>query len=181
MDIFHHLLAKHGVLTTFNIAKHVKQSDVRKLRNELKKTCKNQTEMEEKLQQMVVLQMRNSIHVSDIPGLVVNKPTTPPDKFKNIPIKIKKMIVGMAAMFNKTIQKEKLNKELTLILIQILLMENKITNTDVKSFIKKYKLTSLTDQDYVNDGDDNIDDESFDEDDHDHNDDDEDDSDDGDT
>jgi len=72
---------------------------------------------------------------------------------------------------------------LTLILIQILLMENKITNTDVKSFIKKYKLTSLTDQDYVNDGDDNIDDESFDDDDHDHNDEDEDedDSDDGDT
>ena len=169
MDTFHHLLAKHGVLTAFNIAKHVKQSDVRKLRKELKKTCENQAEMEEKLQQMVVLQMRNSIHASDIPGLVVNKPTTPPDKFKNIPIKIKKMLVGMAVAFNKTIQKEKLNKELTLILIQILLMENKITDKDVKSFIKKYKLTSLTDQDYVNDDDD---DESFDEDDHDHDDDD---------
>ena len=52
------LLAKHGVLTSFNIAKRVKQSDIRKLRKELKKTCKDQTEMEEKLRQMVVLQMR---------------------------------------------------------------------------------------------------------------------------
>ena len=85
------------------------------------------------------------------------------------------MLVGMAVAFNKTIQKEKLNKELTLILIQILLMENKITDKDVKSFIKKYKLTSLTDQDYVNDDDD---DESFDEDDHDHDDDDDDEEDD---
>ena len=50
-------------------------------------------------------------------------------------------------------------------------MENKITDKDVKSFIKNYKLTSLTDQDYVNDDDD----ESFDEDDHDHDDDDDDD------
>jgi hypothetical protein len=154
MEIFQHLLAKHGVLTAFNIAKRVKQTDIRKLRNELKKTCKDQTEMEEKLQQMVVLQMRNSIHFSDIPGLVVNKPPAQPDKFKNIPIKIKQMLVGMALGFNKTIRKEKLNKELTLILIQILLMENNITDTDVKSFIKKYKLTSLTNQDYVNDDDD---------------------------
>jgi len=165
MEIFQHLLAKHGVLTAFNIAKRVKQSDIRKLRKELKKTCKDQTEMEEKLRQMVVLQMRNSIHVSVIPGLVTNKPHAQPDKFKNIPIKTKQMLVGIAMVFNKIIRKEKLNKELTLILIQILLMENNITDTDVKSFIKKYKLTSLTNQDYVNDDEDEEDEDEDDDDD----------------
>jgi hypothetical protein len=163
MEIFQHLLAKHGVLTAFNLAKRVKQSDLLKLRKELKKTCKNQAEMEEKLKRMVVLQMRNSIHYSDIPGLVINKPSTQPDKFKNIPIKIKKLIVSMATTINNTIRKEKLNKELTLILIQILLIENGITDKDVESFMEKYKLTSLTNED--DDDDDDDDDEDEDEDD----------------
>ena len=154
-------MAKHGVLTAFNLAKRVKQSDLLKLRKELKKTCENQAEMEEKLNQMVVLQMRNSIHFSEIPGLIINKLSTQPDKFKKIPIKIKKMIVGMATAINNTIRKEKLNKELTLILIQILLVENSITDKDVESFLEKYKLTSLTndDDDDENDDEDDEDDE----------------------
>lgn len=166
---FDHILSKHGVLSAFNIAKKVKQSDIKKLRAELKKTCSNTDDVNEKLQQMIVLQMRNSVHFDKIPGLIVNKANKSKvklDPFRNIPDKLKQKIVGIAYMANNILHKEKFNKELILIFLQILLMENKITDDDVKAFHEKYKLRPFNDTDYINedndeDDDDDEDDESL--------------------
>ena len=164
---FDHILSKHGVLTAFNIARKVKQSDIKKIRAELKKTCSNTDEIKEKLQQMILLKMRNTMHFDTIPGLIVNKTdhdgnvtsSRMRDPFKNIPDKLKQKIVGMSFATNKMLRKEKFNKELILIFLQILLMENKITNQDIIEFNKKYKLRPLSDDDYVNEDDEDNDDE----------------------
>ena len=160
MNDFSHILAKHGVLTTFHIARKVRQSDIRKLRKELKKTCKNSDDVDEKLQQMVLLQMRNTLHFDKIPGLIIdknsslNKPNHRViDPFKSMPIELKQKIVGIVMMVHELLKKENFNKELILIFLQILLMENKITNGDIKSFNEKYKLKSFNDEDDEDDED----------------------------
>lgn len=156
MGDFNHILAKHGVLTTFSIAKKVKQSDITKLRKELKKTCKDGDTMTEQLEQMILLHVNNTIQSDEIPGLIFDGASTqknskrpPHDPFKNIPFKLRQKIVGLALVAHELLRKENFNKELILIFLQILLMETKITNADIKSFNEKYKLDSFNNDSYL--------------------------------
>lgn len=156
MGEFNHILAKHGVLTAFSIAKKVKQSDITKFRKELKKSCKDGDKMNERLEQMILLHVNNSIQSDEIPGLIFDDVSTQKsnkrsahDPFKSIPLKLKQKIVGVALITHQLLRKENFNKELILIFLQILLMESKITNADIKSFNEKYKLDSLNNDSYL--------------------------------
>lgn len=155
---FQHILSKHGVLISFNLAKKVKQSDIKKIRSELKKTCKDKEEINEKLQQMIILQIKNTLNSSEIPGLIQNKKNdnSQKDPYHNIPDEQKQKIVNVATIANDLIKKGKLNLDCILIIIQILLMENKIGQKDIKEFNEKYNLKNLSDKNYIDneDGDD---------------------------
>lgn len=160
MGEFNHILAKHGVLTTFSIAKKVKQSDITKFRKELKKTCKDGDKINERLEQMILLHINNSIQSDEIPGLISDDVSTQKgnkrpahDPFKNIPLKLKQKIVGAALLTHELLRKENFNKDLILIFLQILLMKSKISNADIKSFNEKYKLDSLNDDNYLEEDD----------------------------
>lgn len=183
MNQFEHLLSKHGILSTFNLAKKIKKEDVKKIKNELKKVCKTKEELNEKLQRMIILQIKNTINKSDIPGLIGKK-----DKDKdnnkvldinsyfnifNINEQDKKKLFDCFVKFKNIIDKEKLNTDLILILIQLLLVQNKISSDDIKIFNEKYKLIFNEQENYI----DNVDDEKFsdDDDDDDFNDEDDDD------
>lgn len=158
---FQHILSKHGILITFNLAKKVKPSDIKKIKNELKKTCKDKDEINEKLQQMIILQMKNTITSKEIPGLINNKNKTKDDQkdpYHKIPFEEKQKIVNIATVVNSFIKKEKLDLDCILILIQILLMENKISQQDIKDFNEKYNLKNLSDKDYLDKDDGYIDD-----------------------
>lgn len=151
-DKFQHILSKHGILISFNLAKKVKQSDVKRIRSELKKTCKNKEEINEKLQQMIILQIKNTLNSSEIPGLIQNKnqtKTSQKDPYHNIPYEQKQKIVNVATIANDLIKKGNLNLDCILIIIQILLMENKIGQKDIKDFNEKYNLKNLSDKNYI--------------------------------
>lgn len=148
---FKHILSKHGILVTFNLAKKIKQSDIKKIKNELKKTCKNKDEINEKLQQIIILQMKNTLNTSEIPGLIDGKKNKnkQKDPYHSIPYEKKQKIVNVASITNNLIKKEKLNLDCILIIIQILLMENKISQQDIKDFNEKYNLKNLSDKNYI--------------------------------
>lgn len=150
---FQHILSKHGVLISFNLAKKVRPSDVKKIKNELKKTCKDKEEINEKLQQMIILQMKNTLNKSEIPGLILKKSVDDQkDPYENISQEKKEKILNIADVTNNLIKKQKLDIDSILIIIQILLMENKINQEDIKNFNEKYNLKYLSDKNYIDKG-----------------------------
>lgn len=156
MNEFGHILSKHGVLVAFNIAKKVKQSDINKIRKKLKETCNSEEEINEQLEKLIVLQIKNSLHNQEIPG-IINKTNnkTQNDPFAHLPDKLKQKIIQIVMYFTQVISSEKLNKELILMVAQLFLTQNKITQNDIIQFNKKYKLKSFVDEDYLdNDEDD---------------------------
>lgn len=154
MHNFSHILSKNGVLVAFNIAKRVNQEDVKKIKDKIEETCDDPVEINKKLEQMIVLHMKNTIGSDQIPGLIINGVKTNLDPFEHIPLKLKQKLVNMAMVFNGAIAQEKLNKELILILLQLILLNNKITNDDIIDFNKKYKFMSDDDSDYLDEEDD---------------------------
>jgi hypothetical protein len=150
MNDFGHILSKHGVLVAFNIAKKVKQSDINKIRKKLKETCATEEELNEQLEKLIVLQIKNSLHNQEIPG-IISKQTGKKleDPFAHIPAILKQKILRMVLHFSEIIDREKFNKELLLIVSQLLLAQNKITQNDIIEFNKKYKLKSFVDEDYL--------------------------------
>lgn len=164
-----HILSKHGVLISFNLAKKVKKTDIKKIRDELKKTCKNNAELNEKLQNMIILQIKNSLREDEIPGVIQeDKKKKIKDPYESIPMATKQKIILLANELNKEIQKEHLTFDAILILIQLILMESGIKQDDIKKFNKKYNLKPNKDIDYINEDDvddDELDDDDFDDDD----------------
>jgi esterase/lipase len=152
MNKFTHLLAKHGILVAFNVAKKVNPADIETLKSKLEKTCDSPEEMNKKLEQMIVLQMKNTINNEKIPGLIINKNSNEP--FDHIPEKLKQKLVTISMMFNNILSQEKFNTELILIIIQLVMMNNKINNQDIIDFNKKYKFRSDDDSNYLDEEDD---------------------------
>jgi len=164
MNDLGHILSKHGVLAAFNIAKKVKQSDINKIRKKLKETCATEEELNEQLEKLIVLQIKNSLHNQEIPGIISgsSKQTDkkPNDPFAHIPAILKQKILRMVLHFSEMIDREKFNKELLLIVSQLLLANNKVTQNDIIEFNRKYKLKSFVDEDYLDNEEDDEDDEN---------------------
>lgn len=156
MDDFGHILSKHGVLVAFNIAKKVKQSELNEIKKKLKEICKTEDELNEQLEKMIVLQIKNSLNNQEIPGLI--RKNASKDPFDNLPAVLKQKIVQMSMYFSHVVTSEKLNKELILMITHLFLAQNKITKKDIIDFNKKYNIKSFVDQDYLDNDEDEEDD-----------------------
>ena len=141
---YQHLLSKHGVLVSFNIAKRVKKSQVDAIKRSLKKKNLSDKEFEEQLKEKVVEKTKYYLNENDIPGLEYND-----DEFIKIDPKIQKKVADLAdrvALYCKT---NGLNKEHVIILVQAIFHLLKISNKDVADFKEKYNLDSDDDDDYL--------------------------------
>jgi len=153
MNDFGHILSKHGVLMAFNIAKKVKQSEIDLIKNKLKETFKNDEELNEQLEKIIVLQVKSALNNQEIPGLITKNASKNP--YDTLPLILKQKIVQISMYFSHIVTSEKLNKELILMITHLFLAKNKITQKDIIQFNKKYNIKSFVDQDYLdNDEDD---------------------------
>ena len=146
---YQHLLSKHGVLVSFNIAKKVKKSQVDAIKRSLKKKNLSDSEFEEQLKEKVVEKTKYYLNENDIPGLEYND-----DDFIKIDPKIQKKVADLAdkiALYCKT---NGLNKEHIIILVQAIFHLLKISNQDVADFKEKYNLDSDDDDDYLDNSED---------------------------
>ena len=149
---YQHLLSKHGILVSFNIAKRVKKSQVDAIKRSLKKKNLSDSEFEEQLKEKVVEKTKYYLNENDIPGLEFND-----KEFIKIDPKIQKKVVDLAdkvALYCKT---NGLNKEHVIILVQAIFHLLKISNRDVADFKEKYNLESDDDDDYLDEDDNNED------------------------
>lgn len=148
-----HLLSKHGILISFNIAKKIKMSKLRYIRKKLKSKNLSDEEITKQTNEILLNSNKSFFDVEKIPGLVYNdshKELGLTESEKNILLKLADKCVEYS-------NKNKLSKEHIILFMQLFLHLSNITNDDVYYFKKKYGF--LSDDDYDDDIDDDEDDE----------------------
>lgn len=150
---YQHLLSKHGVLVTFNIAKRVDQKYLNSFKKRLAKKGKPPQEIDDEVSKLILLHTQKFISSENIPGLIDANDTARPIRLDP---KIQKKIIALANKTSAYCTNNKFNKEHIIFFIQALLHLLKITNDDMNKFRDKYNLNTPD-----NDNDDYPDDEDY--------------------
>lgn len=142
MSNFSHLLSKHGVLASFNIARKIKKEDIENLKTQMsEKDKKNSTpdEFFNKLKTMISLQEPGK-SIDDIPGLIINRNKSDMMVFyENLPNNIKFSMMEMSNRFSVQAVSKKLTTEQILISIQLIFNQLGISTEDLRNFNKKFR------------------------------------------
>jgi hypothetical protein len=139
-ETFHHLIAKHGVLTVFSIAKKVSKTDLKKFRDKIRKKCKNPKEFNKLLKEELTKSTQESIINDKIPGLIIpdNETQSIQTKFCNgDEKKIMKLNNLSSTIANKFVDSNLGKDEICYIMLCILTSLG-LTDMDFKNFHKKY-------------------------------------------
>lgn len=167
-----HLIAKHGILKAFSIARKVSKTDIEKMTKKIKKKCKNKDDFNELLQEEILKTTKYSLNQDLIPGLIVsnNKPKIKdknPSKNNNIIVDQEKTMKlnYVANIIAKKFVDSKFSKDEICYLILSLLSILGLSDTDFKSFHDKYNNENLNNDmpDDPEEGDDDFHGDDFDE------------------
>jgi hypothetical protein len=136
---YNHLIAKHGVLSAFSIAKKVSPSDIKKITDKIKKKfeCTSQEEFNKLIQNEIVKSTKYTVNRESIPGIIYeknlnNKPEFTMDNKKTIGLGI------LSSEIAKKLSQNKYSKDEICYLILNLLGILGLTDDDFRNFHKKY-------------------------------------------
>lgn len=142
MSNFSHLLSKHGILASFNIARKIKTEDIENLKNQISEQDKKNSTPDEffnKLKAMISLQEPVRT-IDDIPGLIINKDKSDMMVFyEDLPSNIKFSMMEMSNRFSVQATSKKLTTDQILISIQLIFNQLGISTEDLKAFNKKFR------------------------------------------
>jgi hypothetical protein len=138
---FTHLIAKHGVLTSFSIAKKITKEEIAKLSAKIKKKCKSPGDFQKLLNTEIINSTRKSIEKEIIPGVIGPKKASNSNEsvFNTTPQKILKLNFFGNAVSKKIID-EKLSKDEICYIILTMLSILGIHDTDFADFHNKNRL-----------------------------------------
>ena len=157
MDNYQHLLSKHGILVTFNIAKKIKPSEIKSIRKKLESKFPESDKLEKEINKEIKAKTHKFLQENDIPGLIQKGEETF-DKIyinKKIQTKILKLankVVDYCKQYNFT-------KEHVIFFIQAVLHLLKISNEDMQKFKEKYNINQDPSDDYLDEEEEDDDDE----------------------
>ena len=157
MDNYQHLLSKHGILVTFNIAKKIKPSEIKSIRKKLESKFPESNNLEKEINKEIKAKTQKFLQENDIPGLIQKGEETF-DKIyinKKIQTKILKLankVVDYCKQYNFT-------KEHVIFFIQAVLHLLKISNEDMQKFKEKYNINQDPSDDYLDEEEEDDDDE----------------------
>ena len=139
MSNFSHLLSKHGVLSSFNIARKIKTKDINKLKNNLIDDVQDDEDFMNKLNSMILLKEKNR-SVDDIPGLIISNKEKSDMMiyFEGLPPHIKKVLVHISNYFAAKATEKKLSVPETLVAIQLIFNQLNIETQDLRDFNKMF-------------------------------------------
>lgn len=150
---FSHLLTENGILVSFNIAKKVKQTDIKKIRAKLKLLYGDDNEkMIKEMENLIVLHTKNSINHNEIPGLILDKKNKSYKKgiknpYEDLSVETKDLLMSLSLSMAKKMYTHDLSKEYILILVQMIISQFNITQQDINKFQQKYKNDEIEDDD----------------------------------
>ena len=143
---FQHLLTKYGILTSFNIAKRIKKSQINTIRKRLEKKGLDPEDMEKEVDKQIINNTKKFLEEHEIPGL------EPSNSEIKIDPKKQKKLIKLSNDVTLYCESNHFTKEDVIILVQAIFHILKITNTDVQKFKEKYNLDSDSDDDYLDEG-----------------------------
>lgn len=142
MSNFSHLLSKHGVLASFNIARKIKTEDIENLKKQMSDEDKKHSTSEEffnKLKTMISLQEPGKT-IDDIPGLIINRNKSDMMVFyENLPTNLKFSMMEMSNKFCVQALARKLTTDQILVSIQLIFNQLGISTEDLRNFNKKFR------------------------------------------
>jgi hypothetical protein len=140
---FQHLLTKYGILTSFNIAKRIKKSQINTIRKRLEKKGLDPEDIEKEVDKQIINNTKKFLEEHNIPGL------EPGNSEIKINPKKQKKLVKLSNDVTLYCESNNFTKEDVIILVQAIFHILKITNSDVQKFKEKYNLDSDSDDDYL--------------------------------
>jgi len=155
MDNYQHLLSKHGILVTFNIAKKIKPSEIKSIRKKLESKFLDAHKLEKEINKEIKAKTKTFLQENDIPGLIQKGGET----FDKIYIN-KKIQTNILKLANKVVdycKQYNFTKEHVIFFMQAVLHLLKISNEDMQKFKEKYNINQDASDDYLDeeeDGDD---------------------------
>lgn len=138
MSNFSHLLSKHGVMASFNIARKIKTKDINKIKKNILEESESESDIFKKLNKLIFLQEETK-SVDDIPGLIIDREKS--DMmiyFDGLPTHVKKTLVLMSNYFAAKSVEKKLNTPEILVAIQLIFNQLGIETKDLHDFNKMF-------------------------------------------
>lgn len=154
---FNHLIAKHGILTSFSIARKVSKKDIKQISDKIKKKCKNKEEFNELLQREVLKTTKYLMNQDLIPGLILPEKNSKQMARKELADEKKLMKLNYVAnTIAKKLMDNKLSKDEICYIILTLLSSLGLKDQDFKDFNDKYGTPDENIDDEDNDNDDSF-------------------------
>lgn len=151
MSNYQHLLSKHGILVSFNIARRIKPAQINAIRKKLEKNNVDPKKIEKQISKEVKSRTEKYLNENDIPGIVTQDYNG--GKIIINP-KIQRKILSLANKVVDFARTNNFSKEHVIFFIQAVFHLLKITNEDMEKFKQKYNINQDLDEDYLDeDGD----------------------------
>ena len=135
---FNHLIAKHGILTSFSIARKVSKKDIKQISDKIKKQCKNKNEFNELLQKEVLKTTKYSMNQDLIPGLILPEKNQQNARKEFADEKKLMQLNYVSNTIAKKLMDNKLSKDEICYIILTLLTSLGLNDQDFKNFNTKY-------------------------------------------
>ena len=163
MKTFNHLIAKHGVLISFSIAKKLSRDHIKSITKEINKLGGDKKTRDLLIEEEVKRNAMDTMKLTDIPGLILDKSEILREKnLDNSFMKDEKKVITLiilAHAVSKKILEKKLPKEQMCFVLISLINSLGLSDFDFKNFHQKHNPNYEEEEEEFDEEDDNDDDE----------------------
>lgn len=142
MKTFNHLIARHGVLISFSIAKKLSREHIKSISDEINKLGGDKKTREQLLEEEIKRNTMQSMKLTDIPGLILAPNEILKEKnLDNSFMKDEKKVINLIIIANtlsKKILEKKLPKEQMCFVLISLINSLGLNDSDFKNFHQKH-------------------------------------------
>ena len=151
MKTFNHLIAKHGVLVSFSIAKKLNRENIKAIADEIEKLGGDKKTRNQLLEEEIKRNTMETMKLTDVPGLIMTKSEIFKEKFMdNSFMKDEKIIISLMILSNllsKKILDKKIPKEQMCFVLISLINSLGLSDGDFKTFHQKHNPNFIDDED----------------------------------
>ncbi len=158
MKTFNHLIAHHGVLISFSIAKKLNRESVKAISDEINKLGGDKKTRTQLLEEEIRRNTMDTMKLTDVPGLIMSKTEIVKEKFMdNSFMKDEKKVITLMILSNllsKKILDKKLPKEQMCFILISMINSLGLSDGDFKNFHQKHNPNYMHEEEDFDDFDD---------------------------